>query len=187
MKKRIVAVCLTLVLLLCALPFAAAEDKTETAYLVLTDQLLGGDMHIEQENCTRLAVGDTIRVTYEGDVPADVIVNGRAVYTFPAGERNVYVWEIKSGEPVSIRLCTADKTLIDRSFTVISGKEMYRENLSAAWKELTKALGIALVPSIAFKAFESTPVPVGNPFLGPVLVGGACIGLFKALFSFTRL
>ena len=79
MKKRILAICLTLVMLLCALPFAAAaEDTTTTAYLVLTDHLLN-DMHIKQDGCTKLAVGDTIRVTYDGSMPADVIINGQTV------------------------------------------------------------------------------------------------------------
>ncbi len=187
MKKRIIAICLILVLAFCALPFAAAaEDTTTTAYLVLTDHLLN-DMHIKQDGCTKLAVGDTIRVTYDGSMPADVIINGQTVHTFAANDRQVYVWEIKSAQPVNIKLCAGDQTIIDRNFTIISDKEMYRENLSAAASELGEALKIALFPSYAIKAFEGTAVPVGNLMLGPVLIGESLVGLFKALFSFTRL
>ena len=187
MKKRILAICLTLVMLLCALPFAAAADDTNTvAYLILDDHLLN-DVHIRGAGTTRLAVGDTIKVAYYGSAPADVIINGQTVHTFAANDRQVYVWEVKSAQPVNIKLCTADKTLIDRTFTIISDKEMYRENLSVAASELGEALKIALFPSYALKVFEGTPVPVGNIMLGPVLVGESLVGLFKALFSFTRL
>ena len=187
MKKRIVAICLTLVMLLCALPFAAAaEDTTTTAYLVLTDHLLN-DMHIKQDGCTKLAVGDTIRVTYDGSMPADVIINGQTVHTFAANDQQVYVWEVKSAQPVNIKLCAGDQTFIDRNFTIISDKEMYRENLSAGFKDLGESLKIALIPSYAIKAFEGTAVPVGNLMLGPVLIGESLVKLFKALFSFTRL
>lgn len=186
MKKRILAVLLALVLLCCFVPFAAAADTTETAYLVLTDHLLN-DMHIEQDGCTKLAVGDTIRVNYGGESPADVRINGKTVHTFPACEREVYVWEIKSTEPVTVQLVTAGQTLINRSFTIISDKDMYRQNLSEAGENLREAFGIALIPSKAFEAFAGTPVPVGNPFLGPVLIAEAFGLYFKALFSFTRL
>ena len=189
MKKRIIAICLTLVLALCALPFAAAADDTNTvAYLILDDHLLN-DVHIKGAGTTKLAVGDTIKVAYYGSAPADVIINGQTVHTFAANEEEVrlYEWKITSSDPVSVKLCTADQTLIDRSFTIISDKEMYRENLSIAASELGEALKIALIPSYALKAFEGTAVPVGNLMLGPVLVATAFGGLFKALFSFTRL
>ena len=82
MKKRILAICLTLVMLLCALPFAAAADDTNTvAYLILDDHLLN-DVHIRGAGTTRLAVGDTIKVAYYGSAPADVIINGQTVHTF---------------------------------------------------------------------------------------------------------
>ena len=189
MKKRILAICLTLVLLLCALPFAAAADDTNTvAYLILDDHLLN-DVHIRGAGTTRLAVGDTIKVAYYGNAPADVIINGQTVHTFAANEEEVrmYEWKVTSADSVSVKLCTADKTLIDRTFTIISDKEMYRENLSVAASELGEALKIALFPSYALKVFEGTPVPVGNAMLGPVLIGESLVGLFKALFSFTRL
>ena len=186
MKKRLFAILLAMTMLLCFVPFAAAEETATTAYLVLTDHLLN-EMHIEQDGCTRLAVGDTIRVNYGGDVPADVKINGKTVHTFPACEREVYVWEIKSAEPVTVQLVAADQTLIDRSFTIISDKEMYRQNLSEAGANLREALGIALIPSKAIEAFAGTPVPVGNPMLGPVLVAEAVGLLFKALFSFSRI
>ncbi len=189
MKKRILAICLTLVLLLCALPFAAAADDTNTvAYLILDDHLLN-DVHIRGAGTTRIAVGDTIKVAYYGSAPADVIINGQTVHTFAANEEEVrmYEWKVTSADSVSVKLCTADKTLIDRNFTIISDKEMYRENLSVAASELGEALKIALFPSYALKVFEGTPVPVGNIMLGPVLVGESLVGLFKALFSFTRL
>ena len=99
----------------------------------------------------------------------------------------MYEWKVTSADSVSVKLCTADKTLIDRTFTIISDKEMYRENLSVAASELGEALKIALFPSYALKVFEGTPVPVGNAMLGPVLIGESLVGLFKALFSFTRL
>ena len=184
MKKRVLAVVLAAVLLVCAAPFSFAmtaeepEEPKVSFELSLLNQLTGA-RHSHHDTRTTLAVGDTIRVWYQGEIPADFFLNGEAAHHFRAGSAQTYDYVIKSTDPVAIVLRTADKELLNRSFTVISSAEMYRQTLKEALdiRESIEALKYG-----AMHGF-----PVGNPFVYPLLIASQIGYILQVLFSFPKI
>ncbi len=185
MKKRILALLLAALLLLPFAPLAMAQDDDETpgvwemSYVMLINQLTGYSHNLEDTRTT-LGVGDKIQVFYQGNEPADVVINGDTVYHFDAGE-NDYTYEttVTAAGPLTLILKTATRELIHRDFTVISSRDMYRETLK---ESLSLKIKLETMKDGAMHGF-----PVGNPFVYPFLIFSAIAEFFGALFSFRNI
>ena len=186
MKKRIVALALSLLVLLCAVPFAAAEEANQELRIAAEDHLLNmgyGDM----DTRTVLAVGDTLEVWYEDSESAEVWINGALVHRLPAGEREIYGYAIKETGQIEIAVRRGDAVLASRSFEVISSREMYRRNLKDAFAAVfsTKADPFPSLETLKYAANHG--FPVGNPFIPFAFVAMVAVNFFHAVFSFTRI
>ena len=186
MKRRILAILLSALLLLSLVPFAMAadDDEEETLvmeyyYVMLINQLTGY-AHNREDTRKTLGVGDSIQVFYQGNVPADVLINGETVYHFDAGENyETYEYTVKDKGALTLVLRTDEKELIHREFKVISSKDMYSE-----------ALKESVNPKIMLEELKDGAMhgfPVGNPFVYPFLIFSAIGGFFIALFSFPKI
>lgn len=175
MKKRILALLLSMLMLLTFAPFAMAEAEDANCYLSLKNQLIN-DYHDRSDTRTTLGLGDTIEVNYWGNVPADVYINGTAAHRFDAGEdAKTYAYKIESMDPVTVSVCTADTELVCRSFTILSAKDMYRQTLR-------EALDFRYMYE-TIKEGGNHGVPIGNPFLMPVVLGIQFVYICKVLFA----
>ena len=186
MKKRIIAICLTLVLALCLVPFAAAEAVTPEFRLSLEDHLL--DMgYGDSDTRTELAVGDEIWITYQDSVPADVYVNGSKVHTFAANQWNdTYVYTVKNTGTLTLVVKKDGQDLVNRSFTVISSDDMYKKNVT----DFFSFLG-SVKPDWFSGGFSKEDMEFGAWLIAPFvpLASGYMLiaDLFRTIFSFTRI
>ena len=186
MKKRIIALALSVLLLLSFVPFAAAEAATPEFRLSLEDHLL--DMSYgDSDTRTELAVGDEIWITYQDSVPADVYVNGSKVHTFAANQWNdTYVYTVKNTGTLTLVVKKDGQDLVNRSFTVISSDDMYKKNV----KDFFSFLG-SVKPDWFSGGFSEEDMKFGAwliaPFV-PLASGYMLIAeLFRTIFSFTRI
>lgn len=186
MKKRITAICLALVMLLCALPFAAAAESVEPEMFVhLENHLLQTGYPLE-ENETEIAVGDTLSVYYRDNVPATLYCNGEKVYEFPAGEGNYYDIPVKQTGKIELSLMQGDQQILHRTVKVIASKDMYPKNVKALFSYLG-----TIKPDWFFKDMTEEELKSGGwlvaPFF-PIASFYMLLGeLIQTVFSFTRI
>ncbi len=185
MKKRILAVLLALALLCCFAPFAAAEGESY-CYIHLEDHLMNmnyGDM----DTRTRIAVGDEIAVAYRDTVPAQIYVDGGMVHEIDPDEDFDYfsVPVTKTGT-IDFAVKQGDKTLIARTFTVISSEDMYKEHLRDAFRPQISFKDLFLSPDEVEDAVNHG-FPLFNPFLPFAYLAMLTVNFFLTVFSFTRI
>ena len=179
MKKRFLALVLAALMLLTFAPLVMAEEaENANCHLALKNQLIN-DYHDRSDTRTTLGVGDTIEVFYQGNVPADVYINGEAVHHFDAVEaEQSYVYKIDAKDPVTVSVCTADTEMVNRSFTILSAKDMYRQTLREAL-DLKSMLE-------TFNEGSKHGLPVGNLFFFPVAFGAQFIYICKVLLAYRK-
>ena len=185
MKKRILALGLTLLLVLCALPFAAAaEDETECLFY-LRNHLM--DMNYgDMETRTEIAVGDEISVIYQDTAPAQVYVNGvKTADIDPDGTSDFYL-PVKETGTIDVAVKQGDKTLLSRTFTVISSADMYKKLLKEAFLPQIPAEELFLSAD-ELKDAVNHGFPLFNPFLPFAYLAMLTVNFFMTVFSFTRI
>ena len=190
MKKRILAICLTLVLLLCALPFAAAAEDVQPELLLHLDDHLLRCGYLLEENDNEIAVGDELSVYYQDNVPAQLYVNGSKVYEFPAGEGESYYIPVKQTGTIDLLLKQGEKEVLHRSFKVISSADMYPKVVKEAFSTFFSYRPDPFLTSMTKEEIEDAAnhgVPFGNPFLPLASIALQFINLFSAIFSFFRI
>ena len=187
MKKRIFAVCLTLVLLLCALPFAAAAEGIEPEFRISLEDHLLQTGYGDGDARTELAVGDEIWITYQDTVPADVYINGAKVHSFPANQWNdTYRYTVKDTGTLTLAVKKDGQDIVNRSFTVISSDDMYRKNVKDAFSYLG-----SVKPDWFTSGFSKEDMQFGAwliaPFVPLATAYMLIAELFRTVFSFTRI
>ena len=194
MKKRMLAICLALVLALCALPFAAAgEEDLKPELLLFVENHLMDMSYGDQATRTEIAVGDYLAVYYADTVPADVYINGAKVHTFNANERDHYVWDVKDRTPIELSVKKGDQEVMHRSFTVIASADMYQQVVKEAFSEFSsfrlEAPYWMKYTEEEIRYYENNGVPVRLPFLvsNSASFANSFSNLLKAIFSFTRI
>ena len=190
MKKRIIAICLTLVLALCALPFAAAaEEVTPELWLHLDDHLLRTGYLLE-ENDNEIAVGDELSVHYQDNVPAQLYINGSKVHEFPAGEGEYYNIPVNQTGTIDLVLKQGDTEVLHRTFQVISSADMYPKVVKEAFSAFFSYRPDPFLTSMTWDEIKDAAnhgVPFGNPFLPVASIALQFVNLFSAIFSFVRI
>jgi len=183
MKKRILPLLLVFALLCCFVPFAAAAEDTY-CYLHLQNHLLNmnyGDM----DTRTEIAVGDEISVIYRDTVPAQIYVDGVMVHEIDPDFDDFYVPVTKTGT-IDYAVKQGDKTLIARTFTVISSADMYKKLLKSAFTPEISLKDMILTPDEAKDAVNHG-FPLFNPFLPFAFLAMVTVNFFTVIFSFTRI
>ena len=186
MKKRIIAVLLALTLVLCALPVFAAAEEEAYCYIYLRDHLM--DMNYgDMDTRTRIAVGDEISVIYRDTVPAQIYVDGVMVHEIDPNDDFDYfsVPATKTGT-IDYAVKQGDKTLIARTFTVISSEDMYKEHLRDAFRPQISVKDLFLSTDEVEDAVNHG-FPLFNPFLPFAYMAMLTINFFLTVFSFTRI
>ena len=191
MKKRITAICLVLVMLLCALPFAAAAEDVEPELWISLDNHLQRTGYPLEENQNEIAVGDELSVRYQDNVPAQLYVDGVKVHDFPAGEGEYFTFPVRQTGKLDISLKQGDKEILHRTFNVISSKDMYSKDVKKAFSDLFSfqpdpPYWIAYTPE-EIEYYENHGAPVRLPFLNLVKLWMSVTDVFMAIFSFTRI
>ena len=197
MKKRILSLALAVLLLLSLVPcaFAADDDDDElytfTPELMIYEEsnLLGMGYGFSSDETNReIAVGDELWVHYLDTVPADVYVNGAAVYHLKENEAERYCYKVKATGALTVDVRRGDEMLLSRGYTVISSKEMYKKVVKDAFKVLTSPKLSDFFPSISeLKDAANSGFPVGNPFLPFAFVAMMSYNFLHAIFSFVRI
>ena len=187
MKKRIIAVCLTLVLLLCALPFAAAAEDIEPEFRISLEDHLLQMGYGDSDTRTELAVGDEIWISYQDTVSADVYINGAKVHSFPANQWNdTYRYTVKDTGTLALVVKKGGQDIANRTFTVISSNDMYKKNV----KDVFSFLG-SVKPDWFSGGFSQEDMAFGAWLIAPfVPLASAYMlvaELFRTIFSFTRI
>lgn len=185
MKNRFVSFVLALILLCGFVPFAAAEEEAY-CYLYLQNHLLNmnyGDM----DTRTEIAVGDEISVIYRDTVPAQIYVDGVKVHEIdPAADYDAFsVPATKTGR-IDFAVRQGDKTLLSRTFSVISSAEMYKKLLKDAFFPHIRAEELFLSADEIEDAVNHG-TPLFNPFLPFAYIMMLSVNFFWTVFSFTRI
>lgn len=190
MKKRILAICLTLVLALCALPFAAAEEEIKPELLLFVENHLLNMSYGDQATRTEIAVGDYLAVYYADTVPADVYINNAKVHTFNANESDHYIWNVKDRTPIELSVKKGDQEVMHRSFTVISSADMYKKVVQEAFSQSFSRAPDPFFTSMSIDEIKyamNHGAPVIHPFPLLTYLAVEMTNLFHAIFSFTRI
>ena len=194
MKKRILALLLALVLLLCAMPFAVAEEIADDDYepvpsfYVSEESRLTGMGYYDLHDGDEIAVGDEIWVCCFEPEPADVYVNGELVHHFGAWEMEDYTYTVKAAGPLTLTVCRGDEVLFSRSYNVISSADMYKKNVKAAYDDLFSIrLQDFFPPLDELKDAAMHGFPVGHPMLPLAFIVMTWWNLTSVLFSFVKI
>ena len=184
--KKLLSVLLALAMLLCAVPMAFAEEAEPDLWFSIESRLLQMN-YGDADTRTEIAVGDELWVIYNCDAPADVYVNGEKTYTLPNAEDNTYAYTVSKTGELTFSVRRGGETLLDRSFTVISSREMYPKTVKAAFAAMA-SLQVNPFPSVEeLKEAGNNGFPVGNPFIPFAFFAMVLTNLLHAVFSFTRI
>ena len=185
MKKRIFALLLAVSMLLCFVPFAAAEEESY-CYIYLEDHLM--DMNYgDMDTRTEIAVGDEISVIYRDTVPAQIYVDGVMVHEIdPEADFDYFSVPATKTGTIDFAVKQGDKTLIARTFTVISSADMYKKHLKSAFvPEIS--LGDLFLSVDEIKDAVNHGFPLFNPFLPFAYIAMLTVNFFLTVFSFIRI
>ena len=186
MKKRIVSIILSVLIIVCVVPFAAAEDAVEEEVLFFVEDNLMRMSYGDIENLSEIAVGDSIEVIYTSSVPAKFIVNGEKVGEIPAGDREFFSYPVTETGSIEVSIERGGEVIVSHSFTVITSKEMYSKNLREAFN-MKNYLVNPFPPIEELQDAAMQGFPVGNPFLPAAYIVMIITNMTLALFSFTRI
>ena len=189
MKKRILALALSLVLLLSLVPFALAADTAERELWLHLDSRLLGYGYVMADDEKEIAVGDVLSVHFQDTAPATLYCNGEAVYEFPAADGEYHYCDIpaKKTGTLDLSLKQGDSEVMHRTITVIASKDMYPKVVKRAFAEFFSTRINPFVSVDELKDAGSHGFPVGNPFLPVAVFATLFFNLFNAIFSFTRI
>ena len=185
MKKRIFALLLAVSMLLCFVPFAAAEEESY-CYIYLEDHLM--DMNYgDMDTRTEIAVGEEISVIYRDTVPAQIYVDGVMVHEIdPEADFDYFSVPATKTGTIDFAVKQGDKTLIARTFTVISSADMYKKHLKSAFvPEIS--LGDLFLSVDEIKDAVNHGFPLFNPFLPFAYIAMLTVNFFLTVFSFIRI
>lgn len=192
MKKRVVALLLSLVLVICAVPFAFAEDETEfvpePSFYVSEESRLTGMGYYDLHDGDEIAVGDELWVSYFDSIPAEVLVNGEIVHRFGVWEMENYTYTVKNTGALTLVVRRGDELLFSRSYNVISSADMYKKNVRDMFTEIASIRLKDFFPPISeLKDAAMHGFPVGNPFLPAAFLAMMTFNVFSTLFSFVKI
>ena len=192
MKKRVVALLLSLVLVICAVPFAFAEDETEfvpePSFYVSEESRLTGMGYYDLHDGDEIAVGDELWVSYFDSIPAEVLVNGETVHRFGVWDMENYVYTVKATGTLTLVVRRGDELLFSRSYNVISSADMYKKNVRDMFAEIASIRLKDFFPPISeLKDAAMHGFPVGNPFLPAAFLAMMTFNVFSTLFSFVKI
>lgn len=187
MKKAFALLLSVLTLFAVAPPVFADKVEAEPEYWLGADSHLMNMNYTNMDTRTELAVGDALYIFYNGDEPADVYLNGEAVYRFDGEEDGYYRFTIAETGGITVALVRGEETLLERSFTVITSKEMYPKTVKEMIAEMTSIRLNPFPSAEELKEAASSGFPVGNPFLPFAYAAMIITNLILLLFSFTRI
>ena len=185
MKKRILALALSLVLLLSLVPFALAADTADPEIVYNLDSRLLGYGYIMDDSEKEIAVGDVLSVHYAGSAAATLYCNGEKVFDYTAGSEDYEYCNIPATKTGTLELSLrqGDSEIAHRTFTVIASKDMYPKIVKRAFAEFFSTRINPFVSVDELKDAGSHGFPVGNPFLpAEAFVTGQSV-LTYAVFS----
>ena len=189
MKKRILALALSLVLLLSLVPFALAADSTDPEVTFHLDSRLLRYGYIMDDNEKEIAVGDVLSVHYAGSAAATLYCNGEKVFDYTAGSEDYEYCNIPATKTGTLELSLkqGDSEIAHRTFTVIASKDMYPKVVKRAFAEFFSTRINPFVPIDELKDAAAHGFPVGNPFMPVAVFAMLFYNLFNAIFSFVRI
>jgi len=189
MKKRILAICLTLVMLLSLVPFALAADTADPEIVYNLDSRLLGYGYIMDDSEKEIAVGDVLFVHYAGSAAATLYCNGEKVFDYTAGSEDYEYCTIpvKKTGTLELSFRQGDSEIAHRTFTVIASKDMYPKIVKRAFADFFSTRINPFVPVDELKDAAAHGFPVGNPFLPLAVFAMLFSNLFSAIFSFVRI
>ena len=189
MKKRILALALSLVLLLSLVPFALAAGTADPEIVYNLDSRLLGYGYIMDDNEKEIAVGDVLSVHYAGSAAATLYCNGEKVFDYTAGSEDYEYCNIpvKKTGTLELSLKQGDSEIAHRTFTVIASKDMYPKVVKRAFADFFSTRINPFVPVDELKDAAAHGFPVGNPFMPVAVFAMLFFNLFSAIFSFTRI
>ena len=189
MKKRILALALSLVLLLSLVPFALAADTADPEIVYNLDSRLLRYGYIMDDNETEIAVGDVLFVHYAGSAAATLYCNGEKVFDYTAGSEDYEYCNIPATKTGTLELSLkqGDSEIAHRTFTVIASKDMYPKVVKRAFSEFFSTRINPFVSVDELKDAAAHGFPVGNPFLPLAVFAMLFSNLFSAIFSFVRI
>lgn len=189
MKKRILALALSLVLLLSLVPFALAADTADPEIVYNLDSRLLGYGYIMDDSEKEIAVGDVLSVHYAGSAAATLYCNGEKVFDYTAGSEDYEYCNIPATKTGTLELSLkqGDSEIAHRTFTVIASKDMYPKVVKRAFAEFFSTRINPFVSVDELKDAAAHGFPVGNPFLPLATFAMLFSNLFSAIFSFVRI
>ncbi len=189
MKKRILALALSLVLLLSLVPFALAADTAERELWLHLDSRLLRYGYVMADDENEIAVGDVLLVHFQDTAPATLYCNGEAVYEFPAADGEYHYCNIPATKTGTLELSLkqGDSEVMHRTITVIASKDMYPKVVKRAFAEFFSTRINPFVSVDELKDAAAHGFPVGNPFLPVAVFAMLFYNLFSAIFSFVRI
>ena len=189
MKKRILALALSLVLLLSLVPFALAADTADPEIVYNLDSRLLGYGYIMDDNEKEIAVGDVLSVHYAGRAAATLYCNGEKVFDYTAGSEDYEYCNIPATKTGTLELSLrqGDSEIAHRTFTVIASKDMYPKVVKRAFADFFSTRINPFVPVDELKDAAAHGFPVGNPFMPIAVFAMLFYNLFSAIFSFIRI
>ena len=114
-------------------------------------------------------------------------MNGEKTCTLPAEDDDTYVYTVSKTGELTFSVRCGDETLLDRSFTVISSREMYPKTVKAAFAEMASLQVNPFPPVEELEEAGNNGFPVGNPFIPFAFFAMVLSNLLHAVFSFTRI
>ena len=192
MKKRILALALSLVLLLSLVPFALAADTAERELWLHLDSRLLRYGYVMADDENEIAVGDVLSVHFQDTAPATLYCNGEAVYEFPAADGEYHYCDLpatKTGT-LDLSLKQGDSEVMHRTITVIASKDMYPKVVKRAFADFFSYRPDPFLTSMTpeeIKYAANHGFPFGHPFLPLASIALQFINLFSAIFSFVRI
>lgn len=192
MKKRILALALSLVLLLSLVPFALAADTADPEIVYNLDSRLLRYGYIMDDNETEIAVGDVLFVHYAGSAAATLYCNGEKVFDYTAGSEDYEYCSIpvKKTGTLDLTFKQGDYEIAHRTFTVIASKDMYPKVVKRAFADFFSYRPDPFLTSMTpeeIKYAANHGFPFGHPFLPLASIALQFINLFSAIFSFVRI
>ena len=189
MKKRILALALSLALLLSLVPFALAADTADPEIVYNLDSRLLGYGYIMDDSEKEIAVGDVLSVHYAGSAAATLYCNGEKVFDYTAGSEDYEYCNIPATKTGTLELSLkqGDSEIAHRTFTVIASKDMYPKVVKRAFADFFSTRINPFVPVDELKDAAAHGFPVGNPFMPIAVFAMLFYNLFSAIFSFIRI
>ena len=138
---------------------------------------LGDGWYADIETRDTLAVGDTAVVWYEDLDDAELYVNGTLACKLEAGDSQTIEFPLEKTGTLTLSIRRGKTELRTRSFTVISSRAMYLQNL----KESRKYFDFSIYGE------GGSGLPTGNLFAYPILLAMAFGAFFETLLSFPRI